>query len=375
MASNKGFSLKDQLFNEGKVRYLGELFHTADPTFDADTFVSTVMETMLELELKARINLIAEVLERFLPTDFEVAAARIHAALPPELDPNKTDDDFGEFIIAPLGEYVVQNGLEDLTTSLPLLKEITKRFSMEFALRHFLIAAPNETMAALTGWAKDDNYHVRRLVSEGTRPTLPWGIKVDLEARDTLALLQVLHGDGARFVTRSVANHLNDISKKQPGLVVDTLSAWADQGTQNVAELDWMTRHALRTLIKKGDVGALTLLGYRENPKIEVSRITIDTPILKIGEVAMFNISIKAARDENLMIDYVIDFVKANGRTAPKVFKLKKLKLKAGQSVDLLKKHRFLKNSTTFKHYAGAHCLYLQVNGQRHGACEFDLLD
>ena len=373
MASNKGFSLKDQLFNEGKVRYLGELFHDADPSFDADAFVGVVMETMLELELKARIDLIAEVLERFLPDDFEIAAARIHAALPPELDPNKTDDDFGEFIIAPLGEYVVLNGLEDLTTSLPLLKEITKRFSMEFALRHFLIASPDETMAALTSWATDDNYHVRRLVSEGTRPTLPWGVKVDLETRDTLVLLEVLHGDGARFVTRSVANHLNDISKKHPALVVDTLTSWADLGVQQASEIDWMTRHALRTLVKKGDVGALALLGYRAEPKIEVSDISIAASDLEIGEVATFNVTVKALRDENLMIDYVIDFVKSNGKTAPKVFKLKKLALTAGQSVTLQKNHKFLKDSSTFKHYAGRHTMYLQVNGKRHGACEFEL--
>lgn len=373
MASNKGFSLKDQLFNVDTVRYFSELFQTADSTFDADEFVESVMDTMLELELTARIKLIAAVLADFLPEDFESAAARIHAALPPELDPNKTDDDFGEFIIAPLGEYVVQNGLNDLTTSLPLLKEITKRFSMEFALRHFLIASPDQTMAALTTWAKDENYHVRRLVSEGTRPTLPWGVKVDLEARDTLVLLEVLHGDGARFVTRSVANHLNDISKKQPELVVDTLVAWANLGVQDAAEIDWMTRHALRTLVKKGDVGALALLGYRAKPKIEVSGITVDTPTLKIGEVATFNVTVKANRDENLMIDYVIDFVKANGKTAPKVFKLKKLELKSGQSLDLRKAHKFLKDSSTFKHYAGRHTMYLQINGKRHGACEFDL--
>lgn len=373
MARNKGSSLKDQLFNIEKIRYLAGLFHAADPDFDKDGFVNAVMQTMLDLELKARINLIAEVLAQYLPSDYKTAAKHILAAAPPVLDPNKTDDDFGDFILAPLSEFVVQNGLDDLETSLPLLKELTKRFSVEFAIRYFLIASPLETMTALKTWAKDDNYHVRRLVSEGTRPSLPWGLNVGLHVRAPLAFLNILHSDNTRFVTRSVANHLNDISKKNPNLVVDTLKSWAHEGKQNKAELDWMTRHALRTLIKKGDLGALELLGYRSKPKIKVSALNLSATSLPIGDVLSFDLNITAARDENLMVDYVIDFVKSNGKTAPRVFKLKKLAIKRGATVNLRKNHKFLKDSTTFTHYIGAHRIYLQVNGQQHDAHDFTL--
>lgn len=373
MASSKGYSLKDQLFNLEKVRYLGGLFYDTNPSFDKDGFVDTIMQTLLDLELKARINLIAEVLAQYLSKDFQTAALQIQTALPPELDPSNTDDDFGDFIFAPLGEYVVKNGLDDLDTSLPLLKEITKRFSMEFALRHFLISAPNETMATLLLWALDENYHVRRLVSEGTRPTLPWGLNVGLKVGDTLPLLENLHTDHTRFVTRSVSNHLNDLSKKSPTVVIGALISWREASIQDKTELDWMTRHALRTLVKKGNGDALVLLGYNNQPNIKVSDVSISVTSLPIGDATSFSATITAEKDENLMIDYVIDFVKANGKTSPKVFKLKKVALKRGQSVTLNKTHKFLKGATTFTHYPGVHRMYLQVNGKRHGCCEFEL--
>ena len=372
MTSNKGFSLKDQLFNLEKVRYFAGLFLAADPNFDAVGFEAEVMETMLDLELKARMNLISEVLDNYLPIEFSRAAKSIHAALPPPLDPLKTDDDFGLFIFGALGEYVARNGQDDLHVSLPLLREITKRSSMEFALRHFLNAAQDETMAALEDWVQDDHYHVRRLVSEGTRPTLPWGLKTGLAVTDPIPFLDALHAYNTRFVTRSVANHLNDISKKNPQLVVDTLTRWKGLNQQTPEELDWITRHALRTLVKKGDKAALALLGYHDQPDIKVSNLSI-TPSVSIGEFSEFNFDIKANSDENLMVDYIIDFVKSNGATSPRVFKLKKLSMKNGQTLSLHKKHRFLKGATTFTHYAGAHRLTLQINGQNFGSCKFEL--
>ena len=330
------------------------------------------METMLDLELKARMNLISEVLENYLPRRFPLAAGRILAALPPPLDPTKTDDDFGWFVLGALGEYVVRNGLNDLPVALPLLREITKRSSMEFALRHFLNAAQDETMTALKDWVQDDHYHVRRLVSEGTRPTLPWGLKTGLKVTDPVPFLDLLHADSTRFVTRSVANHLNDISKKDPALVVQTLERWHRIGLQHKKELDWMTRHALRTLVKTGDKGALALLGYHDQPDIRVSGFNISSSV-RIANTGEFSFDITADSDENLLIDYVMHFVKANGSTAPKVFKLKKLVLKKGQTVTVQKTHRFLKGATTFTHYVGAHRIVLQINGQNFGEADFDM--
>ena len=362
----RGFSLKDQLFNAEKVRYLGGLF-------GFEGFEAAVMTRLLEFELKERINWIADVLADFLPDDFPRAAQQITTALPPPLDPTLTDDDFGDFIFAPLSEYVVRHGMEDhRDVSLDLLRDLTKRFSVEYAIRHFLNRWPDETMAALSDWSRDENYHVRRLVSEGTRPTLPWGVKIGLDIRDPLPLLDQLHADPTRFVTRSVANHLNDITKKDPTLVLETLQRWQNAGSQNAKELDWMTRHALRTLVKKGDPHAMEMLGYHTNPAIQVGGFS-GPDAVNIGEVAAFEFTVTAERDERLMLDYVIDFVKSNGSTAPKVFKIKQLHLKAGDSVTIQKNHRFVKGATTFTHYPGMHCMTLQINGKAFSSHSFTL--
>ena len=364
-----GFSLKDQLFNEGKLRYLAGLF---GDSLDQARFVREVMAKLPELELKARIAHISEVLAAHLPDEFPKAAKVIEAALPPPLDPSRLDGDFGDFIFSPLGAFVARYGLDVPELALPLLKEITKRFSVEFDIRHFLNADPEAVMQVLHSWAEDENYHVRRLVSEGTRPVLPWGVKVGLSVQEPIGLLDKLYHDKARFVTRSVANHLNDITKKDPDLVLETLARWRQEGRQNAAELDWIERHALRSLVKKGHQGALERLGYRPAPAIAVEMAF--TEALEIGEVGELEVVIKATQDERLMVDYGIEFVKKNGARRPRVFKLKKLVIKAGERVKLTKNHRFLKGASTFTHFAGIQLIYMQINGQRFGEQEFELI-
>ncbi|GGE46355.1 hypothetical protein [Actibacterium pelagium] len=363
----KGFSLKDQLFNRDKLVYLAGLFRDSDPSFPADRFVDEVMQDLPALELKQRITLISEVLERFLPTNFTQAAQAIQKALPPPLDPSKTDDDFGDFIFAPLGAYVARRGLgaNDLPVAFNLLEELTQRFSVEFDIRAFLNAHPEVTLAQMRQWASHPNYHVRRLVSEGSRPKLPWGQKIHLDTHAPIPLLDELHADPTRYVTRSVANHLNDIAKIDPDLVLHTLGRWQDEARQDPKELGWMTRHALRGLVKKGHPEALALLGFHPNPPIEVVMWAPGAAETGLGEAATLSLKLRANAKAALMIDYVVDMPRPSGRAASKVFKLKQLALSAGEEVLLTKTHRFVKEATTITYYPGPHDLHLQINGTR----------
>ncbi|MFM2340326.1 MAG: hypothetical protein RLZZ360_962 [Candidatus Parcubacteria bacterium] len=358
------FSLKDHLFNKKRVAYLASLLAAADKNFDGKGFEREVMSKLLTLELKDRIRWIADVLTRHLPADYKKAVAVIVRALPPPLDPQKTDDDFGEFILAPFGEYVAMEGCtkEHLELSLETLRELTMRFSMEDAIRYYLRAFPKETLRVMKQWVRDDNYHVRRLVSEGTRPLLPWSGRVPLTTADTLPLLTALHADRTRYVTRSVANHLNDIAKKEPAVVIDTLRQWQKLGKQDARELTWMTKHALRTLIKQGHSDTLTLLGY-DSADYSVDGLNLAATEIQAGEVLSFDTTITATADTNLLIDYVLHFVKKNGTTAPKVFKWKIISLKAGEELKLTKNHRLKADATTFTLYAGEHAIELQING------------
>lgn len=363
--AGSGFSLKDQLFNKDRIEYLAELFHTADEEFDEAGFVKASMKGLKQLELKERIVHIACALETFLASDYRVATKQIVKALPPPLDPAKTDDDFGDFIFGPLGEFVVRNGLtkRHLKLSLATLKALTQRFSMEDAIRSFINSHQVETLKELEIWSTDPHYHVRRLVSEGTRPLLPWSKRLTTDPLAAIPLLDRLHTDPTRYVTRSVANHLNDIAKSNPNVVLDTLKRWKKEQQQDASELQWICQHALRTLVKQGNQQALRFLGFRPHPKIEVSQLKMNRTKFKPGDVIEFSFNITSKRDESLMIDYVIDFVKANGKLSPKVHKIKKIFLKKDQSSVIQKKHKLHANATTYKLYPGTHRITLQING------------
>ena len=374
--NSTGFSLKDQLFNREKVEYLARLFRASDHRFDVSGFIAKTMSQLKQLELKERITHIATVLEVYLDSDFRIAAEQIVAALPPPLDPNRTDNDFGDFIIAPLGQFVVRNGLEakHLQLSLKTLKAITMRFSMEDAIRAFINAHPTKTLKELERWSTDSNYHVRRLVSEGTRPLLPWSGRLSIDRSEPLRLLDTLHADPTRYVTRSVANHLNDISKQNPQLVLETLSRWQQESRQSEAELKWMINHSLRTLIKRGHSDTMQFLGFATSPKIQVTDFLLQPQSVQAGQAIEFSLTIQANRDETLVVDYVIDFVKAGGKRSPKVHKLKRLRLKRGESETIRKKHMLRAGATTYTLYPGTHTVTIQINGQPFGQQSFELL-
>jgi 3-methyladenine DNA glycosylase AlkC len=262
MTNSQRSALKDRLFNRAKVTRLASELSSAHRGFAAAEFIEEVMSRLHELELKQRIAWITDCLENQLPRDYRRAVNVMVRALPAPCDPDRLDGDFGDFIYAPYSEYVARHGCtrDDLGFSLAALREITTRFSAEFAVRAFINAFPDETLTTLAEWTTDEHYHVRRLCSEGTRPRLPWAGLLATPPHYAIPLLDHLYTDATRFVTRSVANHVNDISKVEPDLAMDTLQRWRGSGRQRAMELDYIVRHATRTLAKQRNARALDLL-------------------------------------------------------------------------------------------------------------------
>ncbi|MFV0358160.1 hypothetical protein [Tropicimonas sp.] len=367
------FSLKDALFNKNKVTLLAGWMQSADPGFPVRAFVSDVMARLPELELKARIDWIAECLIARLPPGFPDAADIVRAALPPPLDPTRTDDDFGDFIVAPLGVVVERLGLGDPQRALDLLEDITRRFSMEYSIRTFLNRWPDEVLARMEDWAGHENYHVRRLVSEGTRPRLPWGQRIGIAPGRALPLLDRLHADSTRYVTRSVSNHLNDLTKSDPAAVMERVGQWRAAELQDSKELDWMARHALRTLVRAGDPGALEMLGYRAGAEVALIALEVSPAVVGIGAAMEIAVTLRAARRERVIVDYSVDFARANGRRGERVFRLKDAEIVPDRTVTFRKRHVFKADATTFSLYPGPHFLHLQLNGRRLGQVAFEL--
>ncbi len=367
------FLLKDHLFNAESVGQLAAEFAAAVPGFDSDRFVSEALAGFPERELLQRLDWLADCLEPQLAPSFPAMADQLEAALPSPLDPKRGDDDFGKFIHAVPGILAVRHGLEHhRERALDLLHAVTQRFSMEFYIRPFLNRWPEETLARLRRWAEDENYHVRRLVSEGTRPKLPWAKAVRLSPDQTLPLLDRLHADPTRYVTRSVANHLNDLAKAAPDLVLERLATWEKAGQQNAREMDWMRRHALRTLVKQGHEGAMDALGYRPDLTL-AARVELAPGPVRIDAALTFTVEILTRDAAPVLVDYVLWLPKANGSSVPKVFKLKSGRTEAGAPLVLAKTHRLKGDATTFRLHPGPARIGVQVNGRIVAEAEFVL--
>jgi 3-methyladenine DNA glycosylase AlkC len=259
--------------------------------------------------------------------------------------------------------------------SMNALYEITQRFTSEFAVRPYLIRYPDAALAKLRGWLNDPNEHVRRWISEGTRPRLPWGKRLDQFVRDpapTLALLEHLKDDPALYVRKSVANHLNDIAKDHPELLLEVLERWrvdAPEGRQ------WVIRHALRTLVKAGNRRALALLGYdADRSAVQVTHLACRPSQLKLGETFTLELTLRNPEDAacEIVIDFVIHFVKAKGKTSAKVFKWTTATL-TPQAAQTWRKQVAVRPITTRVHYPGWHALEIQVNGKKLAGTGFEL--
>jgi len=365
---------------EGPIRDMAAHLARVEDTFDEPGFVAFAIDGLAGLELKERSSRIADALERFLPTNYRASAKVLIDSLDPmtnatvaEIVEGSTDAGISGWPVMPMADYISNRGQDDVEFSLEILRDMTTRSSSEFAIRPFLANHTQTTLAALHQWVDDDNEHVRRLVSEGSRPRLPWGMRLNNFVEDpapVLDLLERLKDDPSEYVRRSVANNLNDIAKDHPGVVADVARRWMSNAS---ADRQRLIRHALRTLIKAGHSGALETLGYGP-PAVTLLSFAVLTPEVVLGGALefRFELSSDAEVEQALMIDYVVHHMRANGETTPKVFKWKTTTLDGGASTTATRRH-VMRPITTRRYYPGTHRVELQVNGQILGGAEFVL--
>jgi 3-methyladenine DNA glycosylase AlkC len=334
--------------------------------------LDAVHESLPGHALKARSDRVAAALVEDLDGDYATAAAVFRAAL--------GDPEFRGWTIWPVTESAVTLALADgsvaaFDDALALLSQLTHRLSAEFAIRRLLAADLDRSLEAVVSWTASPDEHVRRLASEGTRPYLPWAIRVPAllsRSRDLVPVLERLRDDESEYVRRSVANHLNDVARHDPALVVEVTRRWAaDAGAP--ATRDRVVRHALRSLVKKGDPGALEVLGFRPHA-VSLSKPTVSPPAVVVPGAATFSFDVRNDGDEDarLVVDYVVHYRKANGSTSPKVFKLATVTIAAGESRSFRAVHSF-RPLTTRTHHAGEHRVQSQVNGARSETTTFDV--
>lgn len=374
-------ALKSRYGPEVAVRLADEV-SAVWPPFDRQAFLADALQGYEPLELMPRGRHLAHALHRHLPQDYEAALGlllasieaaefRAAAAAPGTHSPEQEvpQGALAPFFYLPHTEFVAIYGQGHLDASMRALHFLTQRFTGEFAIRSFLDAQPQAMLEQLQRWVEDPSAPVRRLVSEGTRPRLPWAPRLrrfGTDPQPVLALLERLRDDPAAAVRRSVANHLNDLGKSRPALLLDVARRWLAEPAGRTAERQQLVRHALRARIKAADPEVLALFGHGEAPTVSAAAVSIQPQRLVEAPGAVVQVQFElhntGTRTQNLLVDLRVWYVKAAGHHTPKVFKVGRAELPPGASVTLGKRLS-VAPLTTRRHHPGVHRIEAQVNG------------
>lgn len=354
-------------FSAGLVNYIADQTALYCGRKAADVFTDLALPGLETMEMKQRVQRIADALYEALPGSTIERHAALEAMLHPDVNVGLSRESDRRGIagwgIWPLSLVVGQHGLEDFEAGLELLREMTQRSTAEFAIRYFLLADQERSLDIMRSWVEDDNEDVRRLVSEGTRPRLPWAMRLPSlidDPRPALLLIKTLRDDPSEYVRRSVANHINDVAKDHPELVVDIARDWLVNASN---ERKKMIKHSCRTLIKQGHKEAMALFGFG-HPRINVTPIQLLAHSIKKGEGLAFcaTISSDDSQTQSLSVDYVLHLLRANGTHTLRVFKGKRISLEPHGDYTSKQTHVF-RTISSRSHYSGHQAVCLRING------------
>ncbi len=359
--------LKD-VYSNMFIDSVASQFQHAYPHFDKLAFVNTIFDEQWESrELKSRLTFIAQTLYQFLPDNFSQSTTILKQVAP-------FFSGYEAMFFPAFVELYGINDVKDYQTAIDALEFLTQYSSAEFAVRPFILKYPDQMMAQMLDWAHSDNVHIRRLASEGCRPRLPWACALPAFKKDPSAIIPILEklkNDDEAYVYRSVANNLNDICKDNPEVVVNIAKLWL-QGTPS-KNRRWLVKHACRSLLKSAHPDILTLFGFTPPSHIKVANFTIDETVHK-GERLNFSFSLVAIKPlGKCRLEFVIGFMKKNGKQADKIFKISESEIEA-HSKTVCKLFSF-KAISTRQYYSGTHQLSIIVNGVRMAQKGFSLID
>ena len=352
------------MFNGLFYKSIADEFSKLNFGFDSKSFLTDCSFKLEHLSLSQRLRQTTLALKKYLPENYPKAINLMNIVI------TKTKPGYTNLIFP---DYVGLFGHHDFKTSMQALHYFTQFGSSEFAIREFLKRDFNKTILVMQKWATDKNHHVRRLSSEGSRPRLPWAFKLDeviVNPNKTKLILETLKTDSSLYVKKSVANHLNDISKQHPNYIIDLLKSW-DRSNINTY---WIAKHACRNLIKKGDLKALSIFNFESEVKIKLINFKLSSKIIELGDSLRFEFDVLSLKDnhQKLVLDYGIYYPSIKTIKKYKIFKLKEFILKSNQEIHISKKQIF-KDLSTRKYKEGLYNLVLFVNGKEYFKSDFKI--
>ncbi|MBN1266505.1 MAG: DNA alkylation repair protein [Anaerolineales bacterium] len=355
--------LKDIYFSREFVEKLIDRLSSETGEFKTACFVDCLeKEGLAEGELKEKMSVTTRCLHRALPMPYPQALEVLRKVAPL----------FSGFNAMVFPDFVGTYGLEHWELSVEALREFTSLCSSEYGVRPFLNQDLDRMMVSMQAWALDADEHVRRLASEGCRPRLPWAPGVPAlkkDPRSILPILEQLKNDPSEYVRRSVANNLNDISKDHPDLVLHLCRQWFGEGE----ETDQLIKHALRTLLKSGNTGAMRLFGFGNPEEVCITNLILFPPAPAIGDTVeySFDLDVEGKETLKLRLELLVRFVRKGGKTSQKVFQIREGSFESGNHT--IRRSFSFRDFSTRKHYPGEHNFTILVNGVKKKQLTFDL--
>lgn len=327
-----------------------------------------------QLELKGRMARVAGALVERLPKEPALALPMLEALAARVVAPSR-DGFLAMWLPHAVGSICAPDLERHFDTGLEALARTTSLASSEFAVRPFLELDAPRALRHFQAWTASDDAHVRRLASEGSRPRLPWAPALGAfkaDPRPVLPVLEALRHDSSEYVRRSVANHVNDISKDHPELVRELATRWLAERPEHL-DTRRLVKHACRTLLKAADSQTLALFGYAEVSGLAASALVLSTPRLARGDVLEFTCRVKSSGAPlgRLRVEYLVHFQKANGSLRPKVFQL--AEFDEPRAVREVRRRHAFRDLSTRKHFPGPHRIELRMNGRVLAGADFEL--
>jgi len=356
--------LLKNLYNEEYILLLSQNIEEEFMEFESDKFIKSLFNDEWKgRELKDRMRHISTMLGVYLPSDYIKAISILKLAF------QKMNFAYGlENMI--FQDFVEVYGLDSLEISLDALESFTIHSSSEFAIRRFILKYPQESMKQLLLWAQSNNEHIRRLASEGSRPRLPWAIALPLfkrQPKEVLEILELLKDDESKYVRKSVANNLNDISKDNPQIIKKLTKNWLHYSDKR----DALLKHGCRTLLKKSDTQVLELFGFERPTNISLDNFTFNEQV-KMGEELAFTFELRTKKElGKLRIEFALHFLRKNSKQNKKVFKIAE-GIYSGRHKTINKTYSF-KTISTRVYYRGLQKLSIIINGEVFKEVEFML--
>jgi 3-methyladenine DNA glycosylase AlkC len=244
MNNEKGIT---QYFGANLSEILSDKIKSVYPDFDEKAYIGAVTRKFSKLGYTKRIELHAQELRKCLPQNY-IDCIEILMKILGDENSNETGMFSEYYWIMPIGKFVELYGLNDFSISMKAIAEITKRNTGEYAIRPFLKKYPDKTIEILVNWAQSENFHLRRLASEGSRPKLPWSTKLDIfieNPEPVFNILSILKEDKIKFVQKSVANNITDYLKVNFEAARRLLKEWSKSTNKNT---QWIIKHATRKI-------------------------------------------------------------------------------------------------------------------------------